>query len=149
MAVDGNDERESDSRFGGGDCDGKNRDDHAGRLRWFRTETPESDEVYVCGREHQLDPDQDENRVTPAERGEQTDGKQGRGQNEKNGERRSHAWGAHATRVLVSATRRNEVCSSERGRQKFASARSRLPAGESRALARGSAPRRWVVTVLP
>jgi hypothetical protein len=38
-------------------------------LMWFGAETPESDEVEICCREHHLDSDENENGVTPAQCG--------------------------------------------------------------------------------
>ena len=52
MAVDGDDQGETDDRFGGGDGDGKDRDQHPSRWLRLRAEAPEGDEVYVRGREH-------------------------------------------------------------------------------------------------
>ena len=73
MAINGDDEGETNGGFGGGDGDGKDRDHYASWWLRLRAETPESDEIQVGGREHHLDADQNENGVTPAERGEQAD----------------------------------------------------------------------------
>lgn len=78
MTVNGDDEREADGSFRGGDGDGKNCDHHAGGWPRLRSETPERDEIQIRCREHQLDPNQNENGVTPAKRGEQTDAEQRR-----------------------------------------------------------------------
>lgn len=78
MAVNGDDEREADGRFGGGDGDGKDRDHHAGRLLRLRTEAPERNEIQIRRCQHHLDTDENENSVTPAERGEQSDAEQRR-----------------------------------------------------------------------
>ena len=58
----------------------------------WRTETPERDEIQVRGGEHHLDADEDEDRVTPAQRGEQSDAEQGGGDDEEEGERGSHRF---------------------------------------------------------
>src|SRR3977135_235075 len=73
MAIDGDDERETDCGFRRGNGDGKDGDHHAGRILRRRPKPPESDEVQIRGRQHELDPDEDEDGVAPAERREQPD----------------------------------------------------------------------------
>jgi len=90
MALDCDNHGETDRGFGGGDGDGEDRNHYAGRLRRLRCESPKCDEVDVRRGQHHLDPDQNENGVTPAERGEQSDAKQCRGENEKELECWSH-----------------------------------------------------------
>src|ERR1043166_5256672 len=51
-------------------------------MRW-RSKTPERDKIQVRSGEHHLDPEQDKNRVTPAEDGEHADRKQSRGNDEE------------------------------------------------------------------
>src|SRR5258705_13486479 len=73
MLVNRNNHREANSGLGCRDGDGKDCDHHPGwRMRW-RRETPECDKIQVRSREHHLNPDQNENRVTPTEGREQTD----------------------------------------------------------------------------
>jgi hypothetical protein len=98
VAVNGNDQRESDSGFGCGDGDGENCDHYPSGLVWFGAETPEGDEVEICCREHDLDADQDENGVTPAQCGQQSNAKQRGGNDEKELKRWSHGL-AEVTRV--------------------------------------------------
>ena len=71
VAVDGDDEGEADGGFGGGDCDGKYREDYpgVGGGRDLRGVTPEGDEVDVGGVEHQLDAEEHEDGVAAGERG--------------------------------------------------------------------------------
>ena len=73
MTIDRDDERQPDGGFRGRDRDRENRDHHAGGCRGLRIETPEGDEIQVRRRQHHLDADENENRVTPAERREQAD----------------------------------------------------------------------------
>src|SRR3954453_15458152 len=89
MAVDGDHERKTNRGFGGSDGDGKNRDHDSGRLRWRRTKSPERDEVDVRGGEHHFDANQNEDPVTAAERGKQSDGKERTGNDEKHRQRHS------------------------------------------------------------
>src|ERR1700719_3276829 len=56
----------------------------------FRTETPECNEIQVCSGKHQLNADQNENSMLPAERGEQADGEKRGRDNEKKLEGWSH-----------------------------------------------------------
>src|SRR5205823_9603961 len=76
MKKNRDDHGETDRSFGSSDGDGKNRDHDAGRRRRLRSEPPKRDEIQIRRREHHLDPDEDKDRVTPAERGEQSDAKQ-------------------------------------------------------------------------
>ena len=57
--------------FRRGNRDRENRDHHAGGILRLGAETPESDEVQIRSREHELDPDENKNRVPPAQRREQ------------------------------------------------------------------------------
>src|SRR5262249_43400979 len=97
MAIDRNNEGEANCGLGRGDADGKDRDHYSNRWLLLRTEAPESDEVEVRGREHQLDSDQNEYGVTPAERGEQADREQ-RARDDKK-ELKSGSHGEAVTRV--------------------------------------------------
>ena len=60
-----------------------------GGLR-MRAEAPKRDEIQVRGGEHHFNSDQNENGVTPAQHGEQTDGEQCRGDDQKKLESWSH-----------------------------------------------------------
>src|SRR5712692_4031298 len=76
MTINRDDHGETDRGFGSSDGDGENCDHDAGRLCRLRSEPPKRDEIQIRRREHHLDPDEDKDRVTPAERGEQSDAKQ-------------------------------------------------------------------------
>src|SRR6202171_6719362 len=91
MAVNGDDEGEADGCLRRGDGDGKNRDHHTGGLLRLRTKTPEGNEVQVGRGQHHLDADQNKNGVAPAERGEQSDAEQCRGDDEEESESGCHS----------------------------------------------------------
>src|SRR6266403_6281341 len=76
MAVDYDNHGETDRGLRSGDGDGEDRDHHAGRLRRLRSKSPKRDEIDVRRGQHHLDPDQNENRVTTAQRSEKPDAKQ-------------------------------------------------------------------------
>src|ERR1043166_9556952 len=76
VAINGDDHRQADCSSGSGNRDGKDCEHHAGWLARLWSETPERDEIQIrCG-QHQLDADENENRVTPAKRRQESDGKQ-------------------------------------------------------------------------
>ena len=52
MAVNGDDQGETNGGFGGGDSNGKDRDQYASWWLRLRAEAPESDEIQVRGCEH-------------------------------------------------------------------------------------------------
>ena len=91
VAVNRDDQRETDGGFRGGDRDGEDRDHHAGRRLRLRAETPEGDEIQVRRGEHHLDADENENGVPPAQRGEQADAKERGGNDEEKCECRVHS----------------------------------------------------------
>src|SRR5439155_25451653 len=76
--------------FGSGDRDRENCEHHAGWLMRLRSETPECDEIQIRRGQHQLDADEDKNRVPPAQRRQEPDGKQARGNDEKGLKRGCH-----------------------------------------------------------
>ena len=73
VPINGDDQRKPDRGFRRGNGDRKDCDDYPGGLIRFGTEPPERNEIQVRCCEHHLDADQNENRMPPAERGEQTD----------------------------------------------------------------------------
>src|SRR5205809_6490763 len=97
MAIDGDHERETNRRFRGSDGDCENCNHDSRWLRWRGGESPERDEVDVCGGEHHFDTDQNENRVTTAERSEQSDGEQRAGNDEN--DRQSHSGLSSMTKM--------------------------------------------------
>src|ERR1700681_380799 len=101
MAVNGDDERESDGRFGGGDGDGENRDHDADWLLRCRTEAPERDKIQIRCRQHQLNADQNKNGMTSAERGEQSDAEERGGDDEEE----LQCWGHRAANRIGERTR--------------------------------------------
>ena len=76
-------EREANRRFSRRDGDRKNRHDHASWMMRLAPESPERDEIQVRCREHHLDPDQNENGVSPTQRGEEADREQSGRDNEE------------------------------------------------------------------
>src|SRR5260221_14659651 len=76
VAISGDDHRQANRGFGSGDRNGKDCEHHAGWLVWLRSETPERDKIQIRSGQHQLDADEDENRVTPTKRRQESDGKQ-------------------------------------------------------------------------
>src|SRR5213593_3905067 len=76
VAINGDDHRQTNRGFGGGDRDGKDCEHHTCWLVRLWSETPERDEIQIRRGQHQLDADEDENRVTPAKRRQESDGKQ-------------------------------------------------------------------------
>src|SRR5207237_7172886 len=88
---------ETDRSCGGGDGDREDRDHDADRLCRLWSEPPKRDEVDVCRGQHHLDPDQNENGVTPAERCEQSDAKQRRRDDEQ--DRQCHELFSSITRM--------------------------------------------------
>src|SRR5437764_14778263 len=90
MAVNRDDERETDRCFRGRDGDGKDGDHHAGRILLRGAETPERDEIQIRGSKHELDPDEDEDGVTTAKRGEQADREEGGGNDQAEWEGEGH-----------------------------------------------------------
>src|SRR3954471_16231723 len=90
MTVDGDNKGEADRCFGRSDRDREDGDHHAGWILLHRSEPPESNEIQIRCREHELDPDQDKNRVAPAEGGEETDRKKGSGDKEAELQRGDH-----------------------------------------------------------
>ena len=56
----------------------------------FGTEPPKRDEIQIRCCKHHLNADQNENRMAPAERGEQADAEKRRGYNEENLECNCH-----------------------------------------------------------
>src|SRR5437667_708060 len=112
VAINGDDHCQANSGFGGGDRDGKDCEHHAGWRLMPRTKTPERDEIQVRRGKHQLDADQDENRVTPAQCGEQADGKQRSRYDEENLESWGHCvtnWIGERTRLACWFRRRAET----------------------------------------
>src|SRR2546423_602899 len=90
MTVNRQDKREADSGLGGGDRNGKDRNHDANWSFGDGAEAPEGHEVQVRRGEHQLNANENEDGVTPAERREQTDAKQRRRDDEESCEYRSH-----------------------------------------------------------
>src|SRR6266480_2647937 len=70
-----------------------------------RSKAPERDKIQVRSREHHLNPDQDKNRVTPAQGRKQADGKQRRG----NDEEELKCW-CHDAVYLASGERTSLAC---------------------------------------
>ena len=65
VAVNGNDEREADGGFGGGDGDGEDCEEDAGLGGGcdLRGVAPEGDEIEVGGVEHEFDAEEDKDGV--------------------------------------------------------------------------------------
>src|SRR5207248_636817 len=77
MPINGDHHRQTDRSLCCRDCNREDCDHHPGWWMRRRRETPERDEIQVRGREHHFDADQNKNRVSPTERREQADRKQG------------------------------------------------------------------------
>src|SRR6266516_1163035 len=79
LAVARNNHSQTNRGFSSGDSNGKDCNNHA--QWWFklRGETPERDEIQVCGGQHHLDADENEDGVAAAQCREQSNGKQCRG----------------------------------------------------------------------
>src|SRR5580765_5421685 len=75
MPINGNDHCEANRSLCRRNRDGKDGDHHSGWRMRRRSETPERDKIQVRSSEHHLNPDQNENRVPPAEGRKQADGK--------------------------------------------------------------------------
>ena len=76
MAVNRDNERETDSGLGRGDRDGEQHKQHAGAGDGLRAVAPERDEVQVGGVQHQLDAEQHEDRVAAREGAGEPDAEQ-------------------------------------------------------------------------
>src|SRR5438445_2051368 len=98
MAVDGNNQREADGGFGGGDADRKNNEHDAGERLGMRTVPPERDEVEVGGVEHEFDADEDEDGVAARQRAGEADGE------EQGGEDEVRLQGSHGRKKLQHPT---------------------------------------------
>jgi hypothetical protein len=84
MAINGDDHRQTNRGLGSGDRDGEDGEHHAGWLVRLRSETPECDEIQIRRGQHQLNTDEDKNRVTSTKRSEEASGKY-RGRNDNEG----------------------------------------------------------------
>src|SRR5688572_6863444 len=76
VPVDGDDEREPDRSFSGGDADGEDGEHDSAECLGSGTITPEGDKVQVGRVEHKLDSDENEDRIATCQRASEADGKQ-------------------------------------------------------------------------
>src|SRR5262249_4227216 len=116
MPVNGNNHCEANRGLTGRDGDRKDRDHHSGWGMRLRSETPERNKIQVRRGEHHLDPDEDENRMSPAQCSEQADAKKGGGNDQETLERRRHRFSSiTSTRApMRAAVRRSPMhCSGQ------------------------------------
>ena len=120
MAVDSENDAETNGCFGCGDTDGEDGKHDPGEGCWIRTIAPEGDEVEVGCIQHQLDADQDENGIAPSQCAAQPNREDESGQEEITGQRAhpcSFVSGmATMTAPISAAVRRRPMIS--RGRAK-------------------------------
>src|SRR5436853_3085928 len=81
---------ETNRGFGSGDSNREQRDHHARRRVRKRSKTPKCDEIQIRRSEHYLDANQNEDRVTTAQRREQADRKDARRHYKENLKRWRH-----------------------------------------------------------